>query len=167
MQQLVDRGRVHEEAVATHPQRNRIFNCLGSVRPPRVDLSEATPLDAGDTLILCSDGLWGPLSGKIISGAVLKMGIMQAVPDLLDEAERRAGRECDNLSAVAMTWEEHSPGARPEEILARGRPLDPVAVLPRQPDASETQNDYLSDDEIERAIARIRSAIKRQTDDKT
>ena len=167
VQQLVDRGRVHEEAVATHPQRNRIFNCLGSVRPPRVDLSEATPLDAGDTLILCSDGLWGPLSGKIIGSAVLKMGIMQAVPDLLDEAERRAGRECDNLSAVAMTWEEHYPGARPEEVLARGRPLDPVAVLPRQPDASETQNDYLSDDEIERAIARIRSAIKRQTDDKT
>ena len=167
VQQLVDRGRVQEEAVATHPQRNRIFNCLGSVRPPRVDLSEAAPLNAGDTLILCSDGLWGPLTGKIISSAVLKMGIMQAVPDLLDEAERRAGRACDNLSAVAMTWEEHSPAARPEEIPARGRPLDSVAVLPQQPDATETQNDYLSDDEIELAIARIRSAIRRQTNDKT
>jgi hypothetical protein len=98
---------------------------------------------------------------------VLKMGIMQALPDLLDEAERRAGRECDNLSAVAMTWEEHFPATRPEEVPARGRPPDSAAVLPRQPDATETQNDYLSDDEIELAIARIRSAIKRQTDDKT
>ena len=167
VQQLIDLGHIQEEAVATHPQRNRIFNCLGSVRPPRVDVSEATPLNAGDTLILCSDGLWGPLSGKIISSAVLKMGIMQAVPGLLDEAERRAGRECDNLSAVAMTWEEHPPAARPEEVPARGRPLDSVTVLPRQPDATETQNDYLSDDEIEHAIARIRSAIKRQTNDKT
>ena len=166
VQQLVDSGRIREEAVATHPGRNRIFNCLGSARPPRVDVSEATPLNAGDTLILCSDGLWNPLSGKIISSEVFKMGIMQAVPGLLDEAERRAGRECDNLSAVAMIWEEHSPAARPEEVPAQGRPVDSAAVLPRQPGATETQSEYLSDDEIELAIARIRSAIKGQTNDK-
>ena len=167
VRESVDSGRVREDAVAAHTQRNRILNCLGSARPPRLDLSEATPLDAGDTLILCSDGLWNPLSGKIISSAVLKTGIMQAVPDLLDEAERRAGRKCDNLSAVALTWEAHSPAAWPGEGPARGRPLDSVTVPPRQPDATETHNDYLSDDEIEHAIVRIRSAIKRQTNDKT
>ena len=70
-----------------------------------MDLSKATRLNAGDTLILCSDGLWNSLSARIISSAVLKNGIMQAVPELLDEAERRAGRECDNLSAIAVTWE--------------------------------------------------------------
>ena len=32
-------------------------------------------------------------------------GIMQAIPELLDEAERRAGRECDKLSVIALTWE--------------------------------------------------------------
>ncbi len=105
VQQLIDRGRMRAEAVAAHPERNRIFSCLGSARPPRADLSEATPLNAGDTLVLCSDGLWGPLSAKTIGSAVLKMGIMQAVPELLDEAERRAGRDCDNLSAIAVTWE--------------------------------------------------------------
>ena len=34
-----------------------------------------------------------------------KNGIMQAIPELLDEAERCAGRECDNLSVIALTWE--------------------------------------------------------------
>jgi len=105
VQQLIDQGRVREEAFAAHPERNRIFNCLGSHRPPQVDLSEKTRLHAGDTLILCSDGLWGPLSGKIISSALQKSGIMQAVPELLDEAERRAGRKCDNLSVIGVTWE--------------------------------------------------------------
>ena len=62
-------------------------------------------LHTGDTLILCSDGLWSPLSGNIISNAVQKNGIMKAVPRLLDQAARRAGRECDNLSVIAMTWE--------------------------------------------------------------
>ena len=105
VQQLIDQGRIREEAFGAHPERNRIFSCLGSAGPPRVDLSGAVRLHAGDTLILCSDGLWSPLSSKIISGAVEKSGIMQAAPELLDEAERRAGRACDNLSVIALTWE--------------------------------------------------------------
>jgi len=153
VQQLIDRGRIRAEAVAAHPQRNRIYNCLGSARPPRVDLTAATPLNAGDTLVLCSDGLWGPLSAKIISSVLLKMGIMQAVPQLLDEAEHRAGRNCDNLSAIAMTWEGHAPAA--------------VTALPRQSGTAQTHDEYLSDEEVERAISRIRDSIKRQTNDKT
>lgn len=165
VQQLIDRGRIREEAVAAHPERNRIFNCLGSQRPPRVDLSELTPLAPGDTLILCSDGLWGPLSAKIISAAMLKDGIMQAVPELLDEAERRAGRDCDNLSVIALTWDEQSAAAPPEPAPARAAALEPAASRPLETGAAEMHDDYLSDDEIERAIARIRSAIKGQTDD--
>ena len=161
VQQLIDSGRLREEALAAHPQRNRIFNCLGSQRSPRVDLSKEVQLDPGDTLMLCSDGLWGPLSEKIISNAVLKMGIMQGVPELLDEAERRAGRECDNLSVVALTWEGHARAARPLQTAAS------AAVPQQKPDAAPTPNDYLSDEEIEQAIARIRNAIKRQTNDQT
>ena len=166
VQQLIDRGRIRAEAVAAHPERNRIFNCLGSARPPRVELSEATLLNAGDTLVLCSDGLWGPLSAKIISGAVLKNGIMQAVPELLDEAERRAGRDCDNLSAIAVTWEEHA-AAVPRQAMDQGASPAAVTVLPRQSGPAEAQGEYLSDDEIARAISQIRSSIKRQTNDKT
>ena len=150
VQQLIDRGRIREQAVAAHPLRNRIFSCLGSESPPLVDLSEATRLNPGDTLVLCSDGLWSPLSGNIISSAVFTSGIMQAVPDLLDQAEQRAGRECDNLSVIAVTLEEHPPATPPGP----------------KPGAAETQDDYLSDDEIECAIARINSTI-RQKDDKT
>lgn len=140
VQQLIDRGRIREEAFAAHPERNRIFNCLGSARPPQVELSEAVALRAGDILMLCSDGLWGPLSSKIISSAATKSGIMQAVPGLLDEAERRAGRECDNLSVVALGWED-----------------DPRAAPPG----------YLSDDGIERAIAGLRNATGRTENGKT
>jgi len=105
VQRLIDEGRIREEAYGAHPERNLIYSCLGSNAPPQVDVSEQTRLDLGDTLLLCSDGLWGPLSGKIICAALQRSGIMQAVPELLDEAERRAGRSCDNLSAIAVTWE--------------------------------------------------------------
>ena len=36
---------------------------------------------------------------------------MQAVPELLDTAELRAGRECDNLSVIAMNWADSYSGA--------------------------------------------------------
>jgi serine/threonine protein phosphatase PrpC len=157
VQQLIDSGRIRQEAVAAHPLRNQIFNCLGSERPPRVDLSPTTWLARGDTLILCSDGLWGPLSARKIGSAVLKSGIMRAMPDLLDEAEQRTGRECDNLSVVALTWEEQPQAAQPAAAV----------TLPPDMGATAAHNDYLSDEQIERAIEQIRNAIKRQTNDKT
>lgn len=104
-QQLIDQGRMREGAFAAHAQRKLILNCLGSPRPPQVELSQNTRLETGDTLMLCSDGLWGPLSPGIISSALQKQNILQAIPELLDEAERRAGHSCDNLSVIALSWE--------------------------------------------------------------
>jgi len=173
VQQQIDQGRLREDVAATHPERNQVFNCLGSARPPQVELSGAVRLHSGDTLILCSDGLWGPLSSKIISNAVLKSGIMQAVPELMDEAERRAGRECDNLSVIAMTWEENSKAVRPAQTPARGTqtyaavPVQHAAVQPRREQgAADLQNGYLSDDEAERAIADIRNTTRRRPNGK-
>ena len=156
VQHLIDRGRIREEAFAAHPDRNRIYSCLGSARQPQVNLSEAVRLNAGDTLLVCSDGLWGPLSSKIICSALLNDGIMRAVPELLDEAERRAGRQCDNLSVIALTWEGDTRAAHPDKAPAR-----------REQGAAGAQDGYLSDNEIERAIADIRNAIKRPGNGKT
>lgn len=110
VQMLVDQGRIREEAVAVHPDRNKIWNCLGGMNPPRVELSRKTPLHAGDILLLCSDGLWGPLTPRIISAALSGEAIMKSVPALLSEAEARAGRGSDNLSAVAVSWGDDDPG---------------------------------------------------------
>ena len=80
VQMLVDQGRVREEAVAAHPDRNKIFNCIGATALPQVELSKPTLLREDDTLILCTDGWWGPLTGKLITGALLKSDLMKAIP---------------------------------------------------------------------------------------
>jgi serine/threonine protein phosphatase PrpC len=92
VQVLIDRGRIREEAVAAHPDRNKIFNCVGAANPPEVDLSGRMALQEGDILLLCSDGLWGPLTRKLITGALLRGDVMKAAPELLDLAEARAER---------------------------------------------------------------------------
>jgi PPM family protein phosphatase len=167
VQQLIDQGRVREEAFGVHPDRNKIYNCLGSLNPPQVDLSKKTLLYAGDTLLLCSDGLWSPLSGKIITGALLKSGIMKAVPELLDEAEKRAGRECDNLSAIAITWEENFQATRQGQVSTRTMPFDTFTTHMEPFGAAAADKRELTDEEIEHAIEEIRGALKRHSSDKT
>jgi serine/threonine protein phosphatase PrpC len=106
VQRLLDTGRISREAASSHPERNRIYSCLGGTVPPKVALSHGARLLAGDTILLCTDGLWGPITSQQICALLTKSDIMLAVPELLDLAEIRAGQDCDNLSAVAMTWTE-------------------------------------------------------------
>ena len=106
VQQLVLQGVVREEAVAAHPDRNKIFNCLGAHVPPQIDIAPRARLKAGDTLLLCTDGLWGALPSRLIATAFLNDTVNRAVPNLLNQAERRAGSGADNLTAVAMAWNE-------------------------------------------------------------
>jgi serine/threonine protein phosphatase PrpC len=159
VQMLVDQGRVREEAVAAHPDRNKIFNCIGAVALPQVELSRPTLLREDDTLILCTDGWWGPLAGKLITRALLKSDLMKAIPELLDLAELRGGVDRDNLSVVAMTWAETRRGALAGEVSTQTLVLDGVST--QLGDFSKADNSDLTDAEIERAIDEIRSAIRK------
>jgi serine/threonine protein phosphatase PrpC len=158
VQMLVDQGRVREEAVQAHPDRNKIFNCVGATTRPQIELSKATPLREDDVLILCSDGFWGPLTGKLLTANLMKHDIMRAVPELLDLAELRAGADCDNLSVVAMTWEGTHAKAG-SEVSTQTLALDGVST--QLGDFSQADNSDLTDAEIERAIQEIRDAIRK------
>jgi serine/threonine protein phosphatase PrpC len=158
VQMLVDQGRVREEAVAAHPDRNKIFNCIGAGTLPQVELSKPTLLREDDTLILCTDGLWGPLSGKLITAALLKSDLMKAIPELLDLAELRAGADSDNLSVVAMTWAERHVGLA-GEVSTQTLVLNGVST--QLEDFSHADDSDLTDEEIERAIEEIRAAIRK------
>jgi len=164
VQMLVDQGRVREEAVAAHPDRNKIFNCIGASARPQVELSRATPLRRDDTLILCTDGLWGPLTGRLITAALMKSDIMNAVPGLLDLAELRAGADCDNLSVVAMTWAGTRSRTAAGEVSTQTLVLDGVST--QLGDFSKADHGDLTDEEIERAIQEIRAAIRKHTPQK-
>ncbi len=159
VQMLVDQGRVREEGVAAHPDRNKIFNCIGAGTLPQVELSKPTLLREDDTLILCTDGWWGPLTGKLITAALLKSDLMKAIPELLDLAELRAGADRDNLSVVAMTWAETHPGVLRGEVSTQTLKRDGVTT--QLEDFSKADDSDLSDEEIERAIEEIRSAIRK------
>jgi len=161
VQMLVDMGRVREDEAASHPERNKIFNCLGQINLPRIDISRRTPLKHGDALVLCTDGLWGPLNSRQIVEPLMRQDLLKAMPDLMNLAEAVAGPEGDNLSVVAMTWIEEEKAPASEEF---------VSTVTMQLGTYQTKTttfgapgvrEHLTDDEIERAIEEIRAAIKK------
>jgi serine/threonine protein phosphatase PrpC len=108
VQRLVDEGRIREEAVPSHPYRNRLLHCLGGIETPPVAPSPPVRLADGDLILLCSDGFWGPLPPRQMMHALLARPLGEAIPELVALAEKQAGFDCDNISVVAMTW--NQPG---------------------------------------------------------
>jgi serine/threonine protein phosphatase PrpC len=154
VQRLVDEGRIREEAVSSHPERNRLLQCLGGIQAPQVDVGGAR-LEKDDILLLCSDGLWGPLTQRQMLNALLTQPLEQAIASLVALAEARAGRECDNTSVVALTWGE-------EAIADEGPRTVPYSELPTDvQDFTATDMDFLrmSDEDVEKAIAEIKAAL--------
>jgi serine/threonine protein phosphatase PrpC len=57
-QDLTDNNQIMPQEIETHPDKSLPTRYLGLELSVRVEMCEA-PLEAGDTLLLCSDGLWG------------------------------------------------------------------------------------------------------------
>jgi len=160
VQQLIDKGLIREEAVPTHPERNILTRCLGSEHAPKLEPTASARLAKDDLVLMCSDGLWGPLTERQLLDGLRAKDLPQAVSDLGALAEARAGRQCDNVSALAMAWGEG-------EIAPADEPFTlPFHELPTDvQDFTATAPDYMrmSDEEIEREIAEIKAALRKHS----
>jgi PPM family protein phosphatase len=155
VQQLIDQGRIREEAISSHPERNRLLQCLGGYVDPDGEAAQRARLAKGDLLLLCSDGFWGPLTQRQILHALVSRELRVAVPELAALAELRAGLGADNVSAVAMAWG--------EEAVASAAEVPPEERTVVQ-DFTETDLDFLrmSDEDVDRAIEQLRAALRRR-----
>ena len=153
VQQLLDQGRIREEAIASHPERNRLLQCLGGYVDPNGEPAQRARLAKGDVLLLCSDGFWGPLTQRQMIHALVSRGLEVAVPELAELAELRAGLGADNVSAVAMAWGE-------EAVASDAVPPEERTVIQ---DFSATDLDFgrMSDEDVDRAIEELREALRR------
>lgn len=105
---LYQAGEISREAMLTHPLRNYVEECLGGEpEQPTVSIAEPVTLDAGDVVLLCTDGFWSALSDERIANclpedAELEPMLEQAA--LAAETAMRPG--CDNVTAAALRWYE-------------------------------------------------------------
>ena len=162
VQRLLDAGVITAHEALVHPERNRIYNCLGGSVSPRVDVAPETILRHGDMLLLSTDGFWSMAPIPEIENALRLRPPTEALPRLMREALNRGGDEGDNLSIVGMTWEAQGEPATVDTISTLTMPVSAFATEFTSPrDARNESVPDISDEEIEQSIAEIQAAIRR------
>jgi serine/threonine protein phosphatase PrpC len=164
VQMLMDQGVISEAQAAVHPDRNKVYSCLGGPQPPDIEFSRKTPLEHGDVVALCTDGVWGSLPDSMLAIGLKNANLIQAIPMLLGQAEVRAGAHGDNLSIVAVRWEaSYTEEAASESsiVSTQGMSRDTITTRLEEFGRNPNYKSELSEDEIERAIEEIRSTIQK------
>jgi protein phosphatase len=120
-------GRLTEEEAAVHPHRSILSRALGTEPQARID-EFTEDLLPGDVLLLCSDGLSGPVPADAIRVALTRSDPQAAAERLILEARRGGGP--DNITAVVVRLDEGPHGAAEEEttLVQRADPEDDVAT---------------------------------------
>ena len=108
VEQLVQDGRLSRDEVSSHPQRSVITRAIGVDVEVDVDTLEQV-LQPGDQVLLCSDGLSGPVSDAEISDILLSEPDGEAAVRQLIQAANDAGGP-DNITVVLLRVEQDSSG---------------------------------------------------------
>lgn len=109
VEQLVQDGRLSRDEIATHPQRSVITRAIGVDADVDVDTLAPLVLRPGDQLLLCSDGLTGPVSDEEITSILLdEPDGDAAVQRLIDTANEHGGP--DNITVVLLRVEDDGSG---------------------------------------------------------
>ena len=84
---LLQEGEITAEEALHHPMRNFVECCIGGHSAvPDMSITRKMPLESGDVLLACTDGLWSGISDE----------------DMADIATRSGNNLADNLKALSV-----------------------------------------------------------------
>ena len=84
---LIQEGAITEEEALDHPMRNFVECCIGGDAPvPDMTITRKMPLQPGDVLLACTDGLWSGIPDQ----------------ELAEIATRSISNLADNLKALSV-----------------------------------------------------------------
>ncbi len=101
---------LHQEGVVDEQfQRfghSQLFRCIGGTKRPVVSLGPETHLGTGDTILLCTDGVWRAFKETRLVKYAQNESLEGCVDEMLDHAQRYFRDNCDNLTALLFRWED-------------------------------------------------------------
>lgn len=104
VQQMVSTGMIDDEGARHHPQRNLLLSALGSSEDElEITVSAAIPIQPGDVLLLCSDGVWEPLGDGLFEETLADSPSPKSWLRALDEnVQAHAKPGHDNYTALTL-----------------------------------------------------------------
>lgn len=163
VQSLYKKGIISKADMTQHPYRHKVHNCLGGHVTPKIDLSDRHELMEGDTVLLCTDGVWGAVDDAEIKNIMNHPMISDNIAALLNKAESVSQEQGDNMSAIGLQWgDKQSDGLAVSTITM---PLGATTTI-INPVTSQGLSDVfapidLTNDEIESNIEEIQEALRR------
>lgn len=100
VQELVDAGEITAQEATVHPRRHVVTRALGTGDETEADYW-LLPVEEGDRLLVCSDGLTGELGDEEIFGILSTVAQPQDAVDALIQAALRSGGR-DNVTAIVV-----------------------------------------------------------------
>ncbi|MBR5931169.1 MAG: Stp1/IreP family PP2C-type Ser/Thr phosphatase [Lachnospiraceae bacterium] len=99
--ELIREGKISRDEARFHSKNNVITRAIGAERKVEPDYFQVT-MDPGDTLLLCSDGLYNMVSEQAIHKVLnAKMPLSVKAKKLIDMANAAGGK--DNIAVVLIT----------------------------------------------------------------
>ena len=110
VEQLVQDGRLSRDEIARHPQRSVVTRAIGVEHNVEVDTFPPLVLQPGDQILLCSDGLTGPVGDDEIAALLTSESDGEAAVRRLIDAANDAGGP-DNITVVLLRVEDDGSAA--------------------------------------------------------
>ena len=104
---LIQEGAISEEEAQDHPMRNFVECCIGGDAPvPDMSITNGKKLEAGDVLLVCSDGLWSGLSDDDMAeiGTPGDNNLVENLKSLSMKALNVNSPYSDNTTGTALRW---------------------------------------------------------------
>lgn len=95
---MVRKGMLSREQARSHPHRNVITRAVGLREDVEPDIHEDISFQTGDTMLICSDGLFSMLSDDVIESIVSGNPPRKACDELIKKANSAGGE--DNITVV-------------------------------------------------------------------
>ena len=104
---LIQEGAITEEEALDHPMRNFVECCIGGDAPvPDMSITRKVPLEEGDVLLACTDGLWSGLTDSDIAEVATRksMSLPENLKALSMKAMTMNAPYSDNTTGTALLW---------------------------------------------------------------
>jgi serine/threonine protein phosphatase PrpC len=130
---MVEAGMLTPEEAEHHPQKNVLMMALGASKEIRADCpAEPLPLQPGDTLLMCTDGLSGLVSNVEFQEAANGKPLDQACKELIELAKSRGGHDNITVQLIRVASDKMRKTLVQEEPAAKSAP---VPVPEAEPEA--------------------------------
>lgn len=115
VEHLVRIGKITPEEAETHPNKNILLTSMGGREEPKVEFGGADEIKGGDSMLLCSDGLWAYFTEEEIGALISTGSAREVAASLIDLARARGAGEGDNISLALLKFVEEvkAPPVRP------------------------------------------------------